>query len=124
NINRPGAGSVYLGDARALNRLNTDGPTSINFRGSDGTSNYNALILSLDSSNFRNKGLRLTTRYTYSVARDDLSTTFSETGQSFNLGHLDPFNPKLDYGYADFDERHRFTGSFVWDIPHVTAAKG
>jgi outer membrane receptor protein involved in Fe transport len=124
NINRSGTGSVFEGDARAFNRLNTDGPTSINFRGSDGTSNYDALIVSIDSSNLRNKGLRLGARYTYSVAKDNLSTTFSETGQAFNLGYLDPFNPKLDYGYADFDVRHRFAANFVWNVPHFSGAKG
>jgi hypothetical protein len=124
NINRTGAGHVYLGDARAFNRLNTSGPTSINFRGSDGRSNYNALILSLDSTNLRNKGLRLTARYTYSQAKDNLSDVFSSPDNQFNLGYLDPFNPDLDYGFADFDVRHRFTSSFTWDVPHVSSAKG
>jgi outer membrane receptor protein involved in Fe transport len=124
NINRNGAGSVYLGDALPLNRLNVSGPSSINFRGSDGRSNYNALILALDSSNLRNYGLRLTARYTYSSAKDNLSDTFSSPANQFNLGYLDPFNPDLDYGYADFDVRHRFTSSFTWEIPRVSSATG
>jgi len=123
NINRPGTGSFYEGDANTLGRLNVSGASSINFRGSDGRSNYNALIVSLDSSNLKSKGLRLTARYTYSVAKDNLSSTFSESGNNFNLGFLDPFNPNLDYGFADFDVRHRFAGSFVWDVPHISAAK-
>jgi outer membrane receptor protein involved in Fe transport len=124
NINRDGAGSVYLGDARAFNRLNLSGPSSINFRGSDGRSNYNAMILSLDSSNLRNLGLRMTARYTFSKAKDNLSDTFSSPANQFNLGYLDPFNPDLDYGFSDFDVRHRFTGTFVWDLPRVDSAKG
>ncbi|HSO76759.1 MAG TPA: TonB-dependent receptor [Blastocatellia bacterium] len=124
NINRDGSGHVYLGDARAFNRLNLSGPSSINFRGSDGRSNYNALILSLDSNNLANKGVRMTARYTFSNAKDNLSDTFSSPANQFNLGYLDPFNPDLDYGYADFDVRHRFTSTFVWDIPHVSSAKG
>jgi hypothetical protein len=124
NINRDGGGSVYLGDARAINRLNISGPSSINFRGSDGRSNYNALILSVDSNNLGNKGVRMTARYTFSETKDNLSDTFSSPANQFNLGYLDPFNPDLDYGYSDFDVRHRFIGTFVWDIPHVTSAKG
>ncbi len=125
NINRPGTGSFYLGDANTFGRNNTSGPSSINFRGSDGHSNYNALVLSIDSTNLRNKGIRMTARYTYSQTKDNLSNTFAE-GQNgqFNLGYLDPFNPELDYGFSEFDVRHRFTSSFTWNVPHVSSAKG
>jgi hypothetical protein len=122
NINRVGAGAIYLGDARAFNRLNLSGPSSINFRGSDGRSNYNALIASLETSNWH--GVRATMRYTYAHTRDNLSSTFSESGNNFNLGYLDPFDPDLDYGFADFDVRHRFISSFTWDLPTVASAKG
>lgn len=124
NINRDGSGHVYEGDARLNARLNFSGPSSINFRGSDGTSNYNGLILSFDTTNLANKGLRLTARYTYSMARDNLSDTFSSPANQFNLGYLDPFNPKLDYGFADFDVRHRFTSNFTWDVPRISKATG
>lgn len=135
NINRLGSGNAYLGDTlaqdlfgdgvlRGSGRLNNAGATSINFRGSDGRSNYNALVLSVDSSNLANKGLRLTARYTFSQAKDNLSDTFSSPQNQFNLGYLDPFNPDLDYGSADYDVRHRFTSTFVWDIPRVSSAKG
>jgi hypothetical protein len=125
NINRVGSGAFYLGDANPNGRINTSGPSSINFRGGDGRSNYNAMVLSFDSSNLRNKGVRVTARYTYSVTKDNLSNTFAE-GQNgnFNLGYLDPFNPDLDYGYSEFDVRHRFSSSFTWNVPHVSAAKG
>ncbi len=33
------------------------------------------------------------------------------------MGLLDPFDPNLDYGYADFDSRHRFVTSFNYEIP-------
>jgi len=124
NINRGLTGFFYLDIPRVSARLNNNGATSINFRGSDGKSNYNALIASVDSSNFRNWGLHFTARYTYSVSKDNLSTTFSGSGNDFNLGYLDPFNPDLDYGYADFDIRHRFVTSFAWTLPSVKAAKG
>ena len=124
NINRDGAGHVYEGDSRVGARLNFSGPSSINFRGSDGRSNYNGLILSLDSTNLANKGLRVNARYTYSVAKDNLSDTFSSPANQFNLGYLDPFNPNLDYGFADFDVRHRFTSNFTWNVPRISSVKG
>jgi hypothetical protein len=37
---------------------------------------------------------------------------------------LDPFNPGLDYGNADFDLRHRLVVSGIWDIPFANATKG
>ena len=124
NINRDGAGHVYEGDSRVGARLNFSGPSSINFRGSDGRSNYNGLILSLDSTNLANKSLRVNARYTYSVAKDNLSDTFSTPANQFNLGYLDPFNPNLDYGFADFDVRHRFTSNFTWNVPRLSSVKG
>ncbi len=89
----------------------------LNTRGNKGFSNYHAVIASLESSNFRNLGMQFTARYTYSVSKDNLSSTFSEGNNVFNLGFLDPFDPGLDYGYADFDTRHRFVGSMNWNLP-------
>ena len=124
NINRGLTGFFYLGIPRLSARMNNAGATSINFRGSDGKSNYNAMIASFDSNNFLKLGLTFTARYTYAVTKDNLSTTFSGSGNNFNLGYLDPFDPDLDYGYADFDIRHRFVSSFTWSVPSVTDAKG
>ena len=43
-------------------------------------------------------------------AKDNLSSTFSDAGNNgFNLGYLDAFDPMLDYGYAEFDVRHRLS---------------
>jgi hypothetical protein len=128
NDNRAGANTVYAGGlapcglglpcdpANPLALLNQNF-YPLNTRGNKGFSNYNALIASLESSNLRNLGLQFTARYTYSVTKDNLSSTFSDSSNNFNLGLLDPFNPSLDYGYSDFDTRHRFAGSFNWDLP-------
>ena len=96
-------------------RLNC-GYGNINFRGSDGTSDYWSITPSVESSNFMGTGMILTARYTYAIAKDNLSSTFSESGNNFNLGYTDPFNPMLDYGPADFDVRHRFIGSMIYPI--------
>ncbi len=117
NINRAGTGFAYGGIPRLASRLNNDGATAINFRGSDGRSNYGALIASVESSRFRSWGLRFTARYTYAQSRDNLSSTFSESGNNFNLGYTDPFNPNLDYGSSDADVRHRLVASWTWEVP-------
>lgn len=124
NINRRGTGNFYLGDTLTTSgfgsaRLNNAGAGDINFRGSDGRSNYNAMILSLDTNSLSKLNLRLTARYTYSVTKDNLSSTFSDSSNNFNLGFLDPFDPNLDYGNADFDVRHRFVTSFTWNLPEA-----
>ena len=125
NINRPGTGLRYLGSDNAsvcppgipaTTSLNCQ-YGNINTRGNGGFSNYNSLSLSLVSNNFHNSGLAMTARYTYAVAKDNLSSTFSESSNNFNLGLTDPFDPHFDYGYADFDTRHRFVGSFNYDLP-------
>ena len=131
NYNRGGFGTQYLGSTVArppaiggtTNRLNGQ-YGNINERGNGGYSRFNGLIVSIDSSNLHGTGLALTAKYRYSVARDNLSSTFSESANNNNLGLLDPFNPKLDYGYADFDIRHTFVTSFTWDLPYAKNTKG
>src|SRR5262249_33190412 len=131
--NRAGTGLNYLGSAAnnpISGALDTSGRlnpqySNINFRGSDGKSRYNAVIFSLDSSRFRNTGLNFTAKYRYSVTKDDLSSTFSEgTCGNYILGYLDPFTPNLDYGPADFDIHHRFTGSATWQVPFAHNTRG
>lgn len=130
NINRVGSGTRYLGGpvtcpfptaanpaaTRTVDRLNCI-YTNINTRGNGGYSDYHALITSLESSNLFRTGLTLTARYTFAQAKDNLSSSFSESLNNFNLGLLDPFDPSLDYGYADFDLRHRFVASYIWEVP-------
>lgn len=116
NTNRPGAGAVYLGLSNPSARLNRQ-YTNINTRGKASFSNYNALIAEIAANRFRSLGLQFTARYQYGVTLDNLSSTFSESANNFNLGLLDPFNPRLDYGFADYDIRHRFVSSFNWEIP-------
>lgn len=122
DINRTGAALVYgLGPipnavGATTTRLNPF-ITSANQRGNLGFSLYNGITASIESNNFRNMGLTFTARYTYSIARDNLSSTFADTAQTFWLGFTDTFNPGLDYGRADFDVRHRVTTSFNYEIP-------
>jgi hypothetical protein len=129
NINRAGSSNAFLGigpvvdlfgtgEAVGVGRLNNAGAAAINWRANGGRSNYHAMILSLDTSRFRSLGLRAGLRYTYSVNKDNLSSTFSEDQNGFfNLGLLDPFDPDVDYGYSNNDIRHRFVANWTWEIP-------
>ncbi|MEN3334969.1 MAG: hypothetical protein V7641_4334 [Blastocatellia bacterium] len=127
DINRTGAGLVYgLGTIPnavgvTTSRLNPF-VTSANQRSNLGHSKYNALIASFDSSNFHSSGLSFTARYTYSLSKDNLSSTFAETGQTFFLGFTDTFRPDIDYGRSDFDVRHRFVGSFNYEPTYFSKA--
>jgi hypothetical protein len=115
-LNGPGSGAVYFGDPDPTSRENPQYGT-INSRTNGGRSLYNGVTFGVESRNIARTGLRVEGRYTLSHAQDDLSTTFSESNNNFNLGLLDPLNPSLDWGDASFDIRHRFVASAIWDIP-------
>ena len=127
DINALGTGVVYGGLNPAVvlptTRLNRQ-YSNINFRGSNGDSYYNGLNVRVESKNFLNYGLSLTANYTWSHAIDDLSSTFSESSNNFNLGYLNPFNPRLDRGNADFDVRHRVVFSALYEVPFAKNANG
>ncbi len=96
----------------------------INTRGNKGFSNYNGLTFGLDSRVIGRTGLQFQAKYTWSHALDNLSSTFSDSSNNYNLGILDPENPRLDYGNADFDVRHRFISSGIWDVPFARDTEG
>ena len=129
NLNRVGTAPRYLGNLSTTpsggtsSRLNGQ-YTNLNTRGNGGRSNYAGLVFGVESSNLRATGLQFTARYTLSKAKDNLSSTFSEADTNFNLGFLDPFNPDLDYGNADFDVRHRFSGSVNYTPTFFRDRKG
>jgi hypothetical protein len=123
NPNRIGSGAAYLGDANPSARLTTNPTTganqytNMNLRSGNGKSQYHGVTFGLDSLGIASTGLAFTARYTLSQAKDNLSSTFSESNNNFNLGLLDPFDPDLDYGYADYDVRHRSAFSATYEVP-------
>jgi hypothetical protein len=126
NVNPATGGSVYLGDARAANRINYQ-YSNMNFRSDNGYSHYNALNFKYGVTNLYNKGLGVTANYTWSHALDNLSSTFSDgngatTSGIYQLGYLDAFNPKLNFGNADFDIRHRFNLAWTWEVPWMKSS--
>ena len=144
NVDQYGAGQTYLGDPLIttpdpvtgrgcgfvnLDTFNPECPTlansqysSINMRGSMGSSSYNSMNLKFQTQNLHNTGLSLVANWTWAHALDDISSTFSDSlqggsGYVGSLGYTDPFNPKLDWGPADYDVRHRVVVSPIWETP-------
>jgi outer membrane receptor protein involved in Fe transport len=139
NINLLGSGQFYLGDpltftaspdcpSPCLNRSNNQ-YSNINMRGSLGTSEYQALNLKFQTQNLHNTGFSMVANYTYSHSLDDLSSTFSDSLQGGSeyigsLGYTDAFNPGLDWGSSDFDERNRLAVTPIWATPWFKTGHG
>jgi len=131
NPNRPGAGNYYLGDpcdptaGNCVSRLLLNqGFSNINLRGGNGLSNHNGLNTRLDIRDVAKTGLNLSMNWMWAHTLDNLSDTFSSSGNQMNLGMLDPFNPKVERGDAYFDIRHRVAISGMWEIPVAKQSKG
>lgn len=90
-------GITAFGTARPNPRFGND-----NFRTNGFSSNYNAAQASLRKG-FQN-GLQATLNYTYSKALDQISDVFTIKGGA--TGIPTPYNPRNNYGPADFDTRH------------------
>jgi len=121
--NKAGSLFVYEGTGGELARPNTQ-YTAFNTRGNRGKSQYHGVTLGLESRKLGNTGMSLTARYTLSHAKDNLSSTFSDSGNDWNLGYLDAFDPDLDYGDAQFDARHRLVLSGIWELPFARESTG
>jgi hypothetical protein len=121
--NIPGTGAVYLGDASETSVENPQ-YSAINTRANGGRSLYHGVTFSVENRALAGSGLAFTGKYTVSKTRDNLSSTFSESTNNYNLGLLDPYNPDLDYGAADYDVRHRAAFSAMWELPFGRNSSG
>jgi hypothetical protein len=81
----------------------------------EGYSNFNGGTIKIEH---RSKGLALLSSYTYSKSMDDKSAAagIGASGSGFG-GHEDDNNPRLDYAPSDFDVRHRFVNSMIYQLP-------
>lgn len=87
--------------------------TSINQLRSDGYSNYNSLQVSIEKR--FTHGLQFQASYTYSHALDDASS--ANLGSLNNGDFRNQAQPYLEYGNSDFDVRHRFVISYIYQLP-------
>jgi hypothetical protein len=123
DVNKRGAALVYLGTGTAGSRPNTQ-YAAFNTRGNRGRSKYNGIQFGLESRQLGDTGLQFAGSYTLSQAKDNLSSTFSDSFNNFNLGYLDAFDPDLDWGDAGFDVRHRAVMSGIWALPFARDSSG
>jgi hypothetical protein len=87
------------------------------FASPDVNTNYNALITSLRTRFY--KGLTVNANYTFGKSIDNSSfeAPCACTDQSF------PIDQKEERGRSDFDVRHNFVASAIWDIPFFSNQK-
>jgi hypothetical protein len=83
---------------------------------SDADSFYNSLQLQLNKR--FSKGVQVTTAYTWSHAIDEASDIFDLNGVS--ALPQNSFDRRAERGSANFDARHRFSYSFIWDVPFLS----
>jgi outer membrane receptor protein involved in Fe transport len=121
--NKRGAALVYQGIGTASQRPLTQ-YAAFNTRGNRGESQYHGVTFGLDSRKLGDTGIQFTAKYTLSRAKDNLSSTFSDSAANYNLGFLDAFDPSLDYGYAEFDARHRLIFAGIWELPLFRNSEG
>jgi len=143
NINLVGAAQFYLGaptsfpgitceytgaNGACLTRPDSQ-YTNINMRGSSGFSHYDALNLKYQMQNIHHTGLSLVANYTYAHSLDNISSTFSDSlqggsGYIGSLGYTSFSDPRLDYGNSDYDIRHRFVVTPIWQTPWFSSGRG
>jgi hypothetical protein len=90
---------------------------SDNARGNYFNSSYHALQLRVEKR--MSHGLQFRSNYTWSKALDYVSDAFNNRAAVGNSGTgvMDTNNRSLDYGSADFDLRHRWVTSFLYELP-------
>lgn len=136
--NQYGFGNLVLGDpctaGDCVSQPNPNYGEDVGYRGNQGFSTYEGLDNRLSVYDLLHLGIALTANYTWSHAIDNMSSTFFEAGGQgvasqygnqnitinngdFDAGFLDPYDPGLDKGNAEFDIRHRVTLAGNWQIP-------
>jgi outer membrane receptor protein involved in Fe transport len=124
DYNKIGGGLIFFGDASPFSRPNTQF-SFFNTRGNRGKSNYHGVTVGVDGRAMGDLGLTSGVKYTLSWAKDNLSSVFSEGQNGWGqLGFLDAFDPDLDYGWAEFDARHRVSANLIWQLPVGRNATG
>ncbi len=83
-------------------------------------SSYNALVVQLNRK--MTSGLQLLANYTWSHSLDNGQNSYTQTASYANL--YDPAMPGLEYGTSNFDVRHRFTTSVVWQPQYFSRKSG
>ena len=93
----------------------------INYLETSANSNYNALQTTLKQR--LSRGLNFSVAYTWSKSIDDASNGIygGTRGVSFPQ---DSFNLRAERAVSVFDQRHRFTANFTYDLDFLPALAG
>jgi Carboxypeptidase regulatory-like domain/TonB dependent receptor len=83
------------------------------------SSNYHAL--QLEARKRYNHGYQFTVAYTWSHSIDDVSDVFPIAGAP--ILPQDSSNLRLERASSNFDIRHQFASSLIWDLPFYREAK-
>lgn len=105
-------GDLRVYDLRSPNRLYPD-LQAVRAHVSDAEGEYTALTVSTRKLAMGDSRFTWLAHYTWSEAIDQDSNERS-TSTSFSL---DPFDPEVSEGFADYDVRHRFVASGTYELP-------
>ena len=83
------------------------------------TSKYNAAVFQFNRR--MSKGLQFQASYTLASSKDDGQGTSPTLSGSYPIN---PYNLAADYGPSNFDMRHRFVGSIVWQPAYFNGSTG
>jgi hypothetical protein len=95
--------------------------TSVARQNTENSSNYNALQISVIKAHTH--GLSATFAYTYSHGLDNGSGYESSTGSNNHAQIYTPGYTYLNYGDSDYDARHRFVTSYIYEVPITSAMR-
>jgi hypothetical protein len=113
-------GSTLGTDARRI----FQGFSNISLANQSGNSRFNALEMTLDKT--YSHGLTLRANYTWSKSLDNLPLSWGAQGPMAAQSWVYPWTFKnadlLDRGPSQFDHRHRFVGTYVWQLPMLARA--
>jgi hypothetical protein len=99
-------------------RLNQSGITGMNRRANEGFSRYHGFSGELKTRSYH--GFVVDSAYTYAHSMDNSSSFFADSAFDGDLGEFgfrQPFQPSLDYGDSSNDIKHKYSLSFIWEIP-------
>jgi hypothetical protein len=113
------------GGAPGFSEFSTAGPTNPNFGAvtevsSEAVSNFNGGVAQWQH---RAKSLNLNFNYEYSHALDEISNGGFDGFSGNSVYPNNPFNLSQNYGNADYDVRHYFSGNIVFEVPHWRGPK-
>jgi hypothetical protein len=89
------------------------------FAQTDSNQSYNAMNVNL--TRHLAHGLNLSAYYTWSKSLDQVS---NGDGANANANQTNPANNTTEWGPADYDVRHHFTVTGVYEVPHVHSGNG